>query len=121
MPDRAGIIIAVTLLTVLAGFADAQGFLHASRIWDSGRLDLGEVLKSGLAFAFAIAMYWGAVWYFRALGVASAEVQAVCWFAITMVGVAALSGKLFQWRPIDQVVALAVLSGIGFLIVRTGE
>jgi hypothetical protein len=36
-----------------------------------------------------------------------------------MVGVAAVSGRFLRWEAVDQAVAVAVLVGISWLLVRT--
>src|SRR5688500_1488233 len=51
---------AVTLfvaLTALTGYADSQGFVHASRVWDGGQLVWREALLSGLSFFIGVVAY----------------------------------------------------------------
>jgi hypothetical protein len=112
------LIIAITLVS---GIADAQGFVHASKIWQNGKLIWDQLGKSALGFSTGIASYWLSLRYMRELGVATPEVQTLTWFAVTLIGVALINGKLFKWPLLDQAVALAVLVGVGFLLVRRGE
>jgi hypothetical protein len=46
-------------------------------------------------------------------------VQTIIWFGVTIVGVGVASGQFTQWRPTEQLVALGVILGIGWLLVRT--
>jgi hypothetical protein len=113
-------ILLIIFFTLLSGFGDAQGFLHSSRIWQDGRPVWSEVAKSMSGFLFGITMFWLALRWLGQLGVASAEVQTLLWFGVTIVGVALLSGQFARWERLDQVVAVAVLAGIGWLLFRTG-
>jgi len=112
------LIIAITLAS---GIADAQGFLHASKIWQEGKLVWDQLAKSALGFSAGIGSHWLSLRYMRELGVVAPEIQTLTWFAVTLIGVALLSGKIFKWPLVDQAVALAVLVGVGFLLVRRGE
>ena len=55
------------------------------------------------------------------LGVTSAEMQTAVWFAMTIIGVVILSGKFFSWPRLEQTIAVLVLIGLGWLLVRTSE
>lgn len=107
-------------LIVLSGVGDAQGFIHASTMWRDGRLQLRELILSALGFAVGIGCYWVAVRYLSEAGIVSAELQTLLWFGVTLAGVALLGGEIASWRRIDQLVALGVMLGIGWLLVGTG-
>ncbi len=64
-------------------------------------------------------MYFGAVRYLGEVGVVLAEIQTLIWFGVTIVGVAILHGRFFQWDPLEHVVAINVVLGLGWLISRT--
>ena len=119
MPDQIRLFAMVIALTILSGIGDSQGFLHAARVWRGGEPMWDEVVKSALGFAFGIVMYWIAIRYFQKSGVTMAETQTIVWFAITIVGVAALSGEFLRWRLADQLIAITTLGGIGWLMFRT--
>jgi len=55
------------------------------------------------------------------LGVTSAEMQTAVWFAMTIIGVVIFSGRFFAWPRLEQFVAVLVLVGLGWLLVRTSE
>jgi hypothetical protein len=105
-------------LTLLSGYADSRGFLHAAKIWQGQQVLWSEVAKSGLGFGCGILLYWVVLKYLNEVRVVAPEIQTLVWFGVTIVGVALLSGKFVQWRSIDQGVAVAVLLGIGWLFVR---
>jgi hypothetical protein len=109
--------IALTL-TVISAVCDSQGFTHAAAIWKDGQVQWKEVLLSVSGFASGIFIYCYAIWYFLELGVVSAELQALIWFGTAMVGVALFSGRFSHWQTADQVVAIFVLMGIGWLLLR---
>ena len=47
------------------------------------------------------------------------EIQTAVWFAMTIIGVVIFSGRFFIWPRLEQFVA--VLVGLGWLLVRTSE
>lgn len=113
-------IILIIIFTLVSGFGDAQGFIHAGKIWQEGRFVWSEAIKSALGFQFGVLSFWFALRYLGQFGVFSTEIQTLLWFAVTMIGVAALSGQFLQWQRIDQAVSMGVLLGIGWLLFRTG-
>lgn len=110
----------VLSLTLLSGFGDSQGFIHASNIWKNDSLVLGEFIKSALGFGVGIVTYWFVVKYLQQMGIISPEIQTIGWFAVTIVGVSLASGSFFKWAWFDQLIAILVLFGISWLLVRTG-
>jgi len=114
------VLVLIIGLTLLSGFADSQGFLHAAQIWQEKRIIWSEVAKSALGFGSGIILYWIVLRY---LGphVTAPEVQTIIWFGVTIVGVALASGKFAQWRITEQLVALGVVCGISWLLVRTSS
>ena len=113
------VIILIIGLTLLSGFADSQGFLHAAHIWEDRRVIWPEVAKSAIGFGGGIILYWIVLKYL-AVHVAAPEMQTIIWFGVTIVGVAIASGKFAQWQRMEQLVAVGVVLGISWLLVRTG-
>lgn len=111
-------IALIALFTTLSGFGDAEGFVHASRVWQDGRFVWMEALKCFAGFQFGMLMYWLALWKLSGHGVVAVEIQTLFWFAATIVGVAVLSGRVLRWPLIDQAVAASVLVGITWLVCR---
>jgi hypothetical protein len=111
----------VLVLTFLSGLGDAEGFLHASRVWNGQTIIWDQVAKSALGFAFGVVTYWGAATFMNRLGVVSPEIQTLVWFAVTIITVAVLSGNFMRWQLTDRIVAGLVLTGIGWLVWRTGQ
>ena len=109
----------LAVLTLASGLGDAHGFVHASRMWQDGRIVWGEFAQSALGFWIGIGSYWLAVRDLARAGLITPEVQTLLWFGVTIVGVAVVNGRFAGWRPLDQVVAAFVLAGLGFLLVRT--
>ena len=107
--------------TLACGAADALGFVHATRVWQSGSFNGREALCSAVFFQFGVAMYWLALRTLSGWGVVSTEAQTLVWFAATIIGAAILSGQFLRWQRFDQAVALAVLAGIAWLLARTGS
>jgi hypothetical protein len=114
------LVVLIVGLTLLSGFADSQGFLHAAKIWEGQKVIWSEVARSTIGFATGIILYWIVLRYLKAAQVAAPEVQTMIWFGVTIVGVAVVSGRFLQWRAMDQMVAAGVILGIGWLFVRAG-
>ncbi len=110
----------IIVLTVLSGIGDSQGFVHAAKVWTNDKLVWSEVGKSALGFAVGISLYWIVIKYMNTAGIAAPEIQTLIWFSITILGVAILSRNFFRWQTVDQIVGIAVLVGVGWLMVRTG-
>ena len=51
-------IALIVLFTILSGLGDAEGFVHASRVWQDGRFVWSEALKCFAGFQFGMLMYW---------------------------------------------------------------
>ena len=113
-------VLLIIALTVLSGISDAQGVLHAARVWQDGKLIWGELGRSALGFSLGISLYWIAVRYMQAIGINAPEIQTIIWFGVMLVGVALISGQFFGWPLREQIVAVAVLAGIVWLSIRTG-
>jgi hypothetical protein len=111
-------IALIALFTTLSGFGDAEGFVHASRVWQDGRFVWMEALKCIAGFQFGMVMYWLALWKLSSHGIVAVEIQTLFWFSATIIGVALLSGRILRWPVIDQLVAATVLAGIGWLMCR---
>ena len=111
----------VLVLIVLSGFADSLGFVYAAKIWQGGAVSWPDVGRSVLGFVGGITLYVFALKGMARMGVTSAEMQTAVWFAMTIIGVVIFSGKFFTWPRLEQSVAVLVLVGLGWLLVRTGE
>jgi hypothetical protein len=107
-------------LTAVTGLADSQGFIHASRIWEDGQLIWREVWQSGLAFLIGVVAYWALVRIIADLGVRSAVLQTMGWFAVTIAAVVLTDSGGHRWQLLDTATAAVVVAGLGLLLYRTG-
>jgi hypothetical protein len=114
-------IVLIVLLTVLCGIGDAQGFIHAGKVWQDGRFEWAHALKSAAGFQVGVVTYWFVLRQLAIHGVVAVEVQTLFWFVATIIGVALLSGQALRWPLIDQAVAGCVLAGVGWLMYRTAH
>jgi hypothetical protein len=114
-----GSVVLLTALTLISGLADAQGFVHASMIWLNGKLIWPEVIKSASGFGLGVVAYWICIRYLQDFKIISPEIQTVGWFTVTIIGVAIFSGKFLHWRIVDQIVGIAVLLGMAWLLARS--
>ena len=112
---RLFLIVAITLIS---GVGDSQGFIHAARMWQDGKIVWNEFGKSASGFSVGIGSYWLAVKYLKEFGVFSPETQTLLWFGVTIIGVALISRKFFVWQKIDQLVAGFVFLAISWLLFR---
>jgi hypothetical protein len=105
-------------ITLISGIGDSQGFIHASKMWQNGKIVWVEFGKSASGFGVGIGTYWLAVRHLKEFGVVSPETQTLIWFGVTIIGVALLNRQFFVWQRIDQVVAVFVFLGISWLLFR---
>jgi len=112
-------VLLIVLLTVLCGFGDAQGFIHAGKVWDGGVFDGSRALRSAAGFQLGVIAYWFVLRLLAEHGIVAVEVQTLFWFVATIVGVALLNGQALRWPLIDQAIAGCVLAGVGWLMYRT--
>jgi hypothetical protein len=117
---QAATALLVLALCLVSGVGDSFGFIHASRIWQNDRLVWTEFGWSAMGFALGIGMYWISLRFMGRLGIVSPDVQTIVWFAVTIVGVALMSGKFSKWPIPDQLVAAVVAVGLAWLLVRSG-
>jgi hypothetical protein len=115
------LILLVASLTLLSGLADGFGFLHAARVWQEGRIVWAEAGRALLGFGVGTSLYILVLRYIQQLGIVLPEIQSALWFTVAMVSVAVVNGQFIRWSWVDQAIAVAILAGIGWLIVRTGE
>lgn len=118
--ESISLILIIGILTVISGYSDAQGFLHASNIWHKGEIVWDELGKSALGFAGGIISYWIVIKFLQQAGIVLPEIQTIGWFAVTIIGIALISGKFANWQTIDQIVAILVVFGLGWLLLRVG-
>lgn len=111
--------VLIIAFTVAAGLLDALAFMHSAEMWRNGKLVWNHAIRAGMSFALGISMYWGAVRYLEEAGVVLAEIQTLIWFGVTVIGVTVLSGRFTEWPLLEQIVAVNVLIGLGWLITRT--
>jgi NhaP-type Na+/H+ or K+/H+ antiporter len=109
----------VLALCCVSGLADAQGFVHASRMWRADRFVWLELGRSATGFCVGIGFYWLSVRFMQRVGIGAPEVQTMIWFAATIIGVATASGRFGRWPVADQLVAGAVVLGLGWLLARS--
>lgn len=114
-------VVIILFLTLLSGFGDSKGFVHAANIWHNGKIIWSELGKSALGFGIGIGTYWVVIKYLKEFGINSPEIQTIGWFIVTIIGVAVLSGKFSHWERIDQIVGIALVAGFSFLLFRTGS
>lgn len=107
-------------LTLLSGFSDALGFVHASRAWENDRFLLREAVWALVLFTGGIVTYILVIRYLHRLGVTAPEIQTLGWFAVTVIGVAVIQRTIVNWSPADRVMAVVAAISVGWLVVRQG-
>jgi hypothetical protein len=110
----------VSVFTVITGYADSRGFVHAARVWSEGQVVWRELALSGLGFLVGVVAYWIVVRYASQLGVQSAVLQTMGWFAVTIFAVALTDIGNVRWQLLDTATAGVVVAGLGLLLYRTG-
>jgi len=110
----------IIVITLISGIGDSQGFTHAANMWHDGKLVPREFFLSALGFGVGIGSYWIAIKYLNEYGVVAPETQTLIWFGVTIIGVALISRKFWEWQTLDQVIAVLVAIGVCWLFYRTG-
>jgi len=117
--SRGQAVALVSIFTVLTGYADSRGFVHAARVWAGGQVVWREVALSGLGFFVGVVAYWLVVRLAGELGVRSALLQTMGWFAVTIFAVALTDAGQHRWDLVDFWTVGVVVSGLGLLLYRT--
>ena len=114
-------ISALLIVTALSAFLDAKGFVYAAQAWRSGSLAPSVAFQSLLYFVGGVTIYIASIGFQQYLGVQSAAMQSIFWFAMTVVGVALLDGTIGHWTVAQRLVAVTVTVGIGWLLFSTAH
>ena len=96
------LLVAAAGLALLSALADAQGFVHAARIWDGEHVVWSKVGKASAAYVVGFSIYFLAVILLEKLGIHAPEIpddDLVRFF--TIIGVGVLSGQFLKWQPVD--------------------
>lgn len=115
------IVIALFVATALSAYFDAKGFVYASQSWKNGSLIASTSLLSLVNFTAGVTIYIVSIGFQQRLGVQSAAVQSIFWFAMTVIGIALLDGTISQWTLTQRMVGVVVSAGIGWLLVSTAH
>lgn len=116
MLSKNGLIVLV--LIVGSGFLDSLGFVYAAKVWQKDALSWIDLGKSALGWWGGITLYILSLRYMARMGVTSAELQTIVWFAMTIIGVVIFSGRFLTWPRLEQAVAVLVMVGLGWLLAR---
>lgn len=115
------LIVALFILTALSAFFDAKGFVYAAQSWREGSWIPAVALRSLVYFLGGVSVYIGTIGLQQRLGVHSAALQTLFWFAMTIIGIALLDGTIAGWSAAQKAVGAAVTIGIGWLLVNAGH
>jgi hypothetical protein len=116
---RGQAVALLSVFTVITGYADSRGFVHAAKVWAGGTVVWREVALSGVAFLIGVVAYWIVLRFAGQLGVRSAMLQTIGWFAVTILAVALTDAGQHSWSLFDAATAAVVISGLGLLMYRT--
>jgi hypothetical protein len=109
------------LLTVASAYGDSRGFIWSDRAWDHGTVDWRAIRYALLSFAFGITAWLLAVRYLKEMGSIGVSAQAMGWFLLTILGVAAASGEFVRWSLIDKSLAMICIACFAALVFRTSS
>jgi hypothetical protein len=111
--------VLVLLLTTLSGVMDARGFVYAARAWPEGHINWRVAFASMLAFFAGLSLYIVSVRFMQAFGLHAVALQSAIWFVVTAIGIAAMDGSVLRWTIAQQIIAVAIVLGLGWLIATT--
>jgi hypothetical protein len=114
------LIGALVVLTALSAFFDAKGFVYAAQSWHDGTLVPSTAFRALIYFIGGVSVYIATIGLQQKLGVHSAALQTIFWFAMTIIGIALMDGTISGWSMAQKSVGVAVTVGIGWLLVSAG-
>jgi len=76
-------------------------------------------LASLAAFGGGLSAYILAIKFMQGAGLHGVALQSGIWFVVTAVGIAAMDGTLVQWSRTQQLVGVAVVVALTWLIATT--
>ncbi|MFL6548990.1 MAG: hypothetical protein ACJ8OJ_09870 [Povalibacter sp.] len=115
------LIAALFAITALSAYFDAKGFVYAAQSWRSGSIVATTSLLSLINFIGGVTLYILSIGFQQRLGVQSAAMQSMFWFAMTVVGIAILDSTITDWSIAQRTVGAVVTVGIGWLLVSTAH
>jgi hypothetical protein len=113
--------VLLILLTVASAYADSRGFIWSDRAWDRSTVDWRAVRYALLGFGFGITTWLLAVKYLKQVGGVGVSAQAMGWFLLTILGVAAASGEFVKWSSADKILAMICVGCFAALVFRTSS
>ncbi len=114
-------VILMVGFTTLSGVGDALGFIHAGKVWQNDQTNGGKpALWSALGFSGGVFMYWLALRYLTGFGIGGPRSKPCSGSGSRLSAWLILTGQFVRWLPVDQVIGVAVLAGIGWLLFRAG-
>ena len=111
-------LITGLVFLLIASLADAKAVYYAVRNWSGGKLQYMNVGMTFLFFTVSVLPFIYSVKFFGNAGILSRPIQSLIWFMGTICFVAVLDGTFFEWKKIDQLVALLIVIGMTWLVVR---
>jgi hypothetical protein len=57
--------------------------------------------------------------FMQSFGLHAVALQSAIWFVVTAIGIAAMDGSVLRWTLAQQIVAVAIVLGLGWLIATT--
>jgi hypothetical protein len=109
----------LVVLTIASAYGDSRGFIWSDRVWHNNTLDWRAAGYAWLGFGFGITMWLLAVKYLKQVGGIGVSAQAMGWFLLTILGVAATSGEFVRWSLVDKGLALICVGCFSMLVLRT--
>ena len=120
MPELAKNLIMIAIFTAITAYGDSRGFVYGSAAWKNGTISMIDAVKSLSGFAVGAIGFIMMVKYLNRLNLETPEILTLVWFAATIILVAVASGKFLAWPKLDQLVAVMIIVGLGYLVYRTG-
>ncbi len=109
---------AVLVLCVISGLADSQGFVHAADVWRDEGVSWPSLGRSSLGFVVGMSSYWISIRFMNRVGLATADLQYLVWFLITLIGVGIATGSIRRWSGVDVAVGVMVVAGLCWLTMK---
>lgn len=106
------------VLTILAALVEAKGYLYSFRSFT----DTNGVTLIGLAilcYFIGIVIDFTAIYLISKTHYYVPEIMSMLFMAVTIIGVAILSGQFLNWNHFNQGVAVLIMLGLCWLMYQT--
>ncbi len=104
---------------LIASLADAHAVNYATKVWISGKFQLGNILRVFSYYLVSIIPFVYSIKFFSYELSISPSIQVLVWFLSTVLFISIIDKSFFGWNRIDQLLGILLVIGLSVLAYRT--